>query len=109
MDATPIDPVAPRVDRSETWTTWIAVLWVSTVAIIDALFGGKFGLIGFLAIGPFIAAAFASPRRTALVGLYATFFSLVLSTPPHQYDQLNHLLRVASLVVSSGVAIWLSR
>ncbi len=88
--------------------TWVALLWVSAVAIIDAVFGGKYGLIGFLAIGPFIAAGFASPRRTALVGLYATFFSLVLSTPPRQYDALNHLLRVVLLVVSSGVAVWLS-
>ena len=70
----------------------VAVLWVSIVALVDALYGGKFGLIGFLAIGPFIAAAFAGARRTALVGLYATFFSLILSTPPRQYDQLNHLL-----------------
>ena len=61
-----------------------------------------------MAIGPFIAAAFAGPRRTALVGLYATFFSLVLTTPPRQYDELNHLLRVLTLVVSSGVAVWIS-
>ena len=86
----------------------MAVLWVSIVALVDAVYGGKFGLIGFLAIGPFIAAAFAGVRRTALVGLYATFFSLILSTPPRQYDQLNHFLRVLTLVASSGVAIWIS-
>jgi GAF domain-containing protein/anti-sigma regulatory factor (Ser/Thr protein kinase) len=78
------------------------------VALVDAVFGGKFGLIGFLAIGPFIAAAFAGVRRTALVGLYATLFSLILSSPPRQYDQLNHLFRVLTLVASSGVAIWIS-
>jgi GAF domain-containing protein/anti-sigma regulatory factor (Ser/Thr protein kinase) len=86
----------------------VAVLWVSAVAVVDALFGGKFGLIGFLAIGPFIVAAFAGLRRTALVGLYATFFSVILSTPPREYGQLNHLLRVLTLVASSGVAIWIS-
>ncbi len=88
--------------------TWVAVLWVSAVAVVDALFGGKFGLIGFLAIGPFIVAAFAGLRRTALVGLYATFFSVILSTPPREYGELNHLLRVLTLVASSGVAIWIS-
>ena len=93
----------------ETVVTWVAVVWVSGVAIVDEIYGGKFGLIGFLAIGPFIAAAFASPRRTAWVGLYATIFSLVLTTPPRQYGQFNHLLRVLTLVASSGVAIWLSR
>jgi GAF domain-containing protein len=87
---------------------WVALVWVSGVAIVDEVYGGTFGLIGFLAIGPFIAAAFASPRRTALVGLYATVFSLVLSTPPRQYGQLNHLLRVLTLVASSGVAVWIS-
>jgi GAF domain-containing protein len=86
----------------------VALLLVSIVAIIDAIYGGKFGLIGFLAIGPFIAAAFAGPRRTALVGLYATFFAAVLSTPPRQYDQLNHVLRVLFLAASSGIAFWIA-
>jgi serine phosphatase RsbU (regulator of sigma subunit)/anti-sigma regulatory factor (Ser/Thr protein kinase) len=98
----------PKVDRTELLSITVAMLWVSIVALVDAVFGGKFGLVGFLAIGPFIAAAFAGVRRTALVGLYATFFSLILSTPPRQYDQLNHLLRVLTLVASSGVAIWIS-
>ncbi len=99
---------APPRDRTELVALVVAVLWVSIVALVDAIYGGKFGLIGFLAIGPFIAAAFAGPRRTALVGLYATAFSLILSTPPRQYDQLNHFLRVFSLVASSGVATWIS-
>src|ERR1700730_4927698 len=72
----------------ESVVTWVALVWVSGVAIVDEVYGGAFGLIGFLAIGPFIAASFATPRRTALVGLYATVFSLVLSTPPRQYGQL---------------------
>ena len=95
-------------DRLETIVTWAAILWVTLVAIVDEFNGGRFGLIGFLAIGPFIAVAFASPRRTALVGLYATILSLVLTTPPRQYDELNHLLRVLTLVASTGVAIWIS-
>ncbi len=99
---------APPRDRTELVSTLVAVLWVSIVAAVDAIYGGKFGLIGFLAIGPFIAAAFAGPRRTALVGLYATVYSVILSTPPRQYDQLNHFLRVFTLVASSGVATWIS-
>jgi GAF domain-containing protein len=99
----------PKADRTEAVATWVALLWVSVVAIIDAVFAGKFGVMGFLAIGPFIAAAFAGPRRTLLVGLYATMFSVILSTPPRQYDQLNHMLRVLTLVASSGVAIWISQ
>jgi GAF domain-containing protein len=102
------DTAPPKGDRTEFVSTSVALLWVSVVAVIDAIYGGKFGIIGFLAIGPYIAAAFAGPRRTALVGLYATFFSLVLSTPPRQYDQFNHVLRVLFLAASSGVAIWIS-
>jgi serine phosphatase RsbU (regulator of sigma subunit)/transcriptional regulator with GAF, ATPase, and Fis domain/anti-sigma regulatory factor (Ser/Thr protein kinase) len=97
-----------RSDRTELLSTSIALIWVSIVALLDAVFGGKFGLIGFLAIGPFIAAAFSGARRTALVGLYATFFSAILSTPPRQYGQLNHVLRVLTLVASTGVAVWIS-
>src|ERR1700722_1492407 len=98
----------PKWDRTELLSTTVAILWVSIVALVDALFGGKFGLIGFLAIGPFIAAAFAGVKRTALVGLYATLFSLILSPPPRQYGQLNHLFRVLTLVASSGVAVWIA-
>ncbi|HEV3370604.1 MAG TPA: SpoIIE family protein phosphatase [Acidimicrobiales bacterium] len=107
-EAAPGDEPHPTQDRMESVVTWVALVWVSGVAIVDEVYGGAFGLIGFLAIGPFIAASFATPRRTALVGLYATVFSLVLSTPPRQYGQLNHLLRVLLLVASSGVAVWIS-
>ena len=39
----------------------MALLWVSTVAIVFAVYGGNVSLVGFLAIAPFIAAAFARP------------------------------------------------
>jgi GAF domain-containing protein/anti-sigma regulatory factor (Ser/Thr protein kinase) len=104
----PTETTPPTGDRTELVSTTVALLWVGAVAVVDAVYGGKFGLIGFLAIGPFIAAAFSGIKRTALVGLVATFFSVVLSTPPRQYDQLNHFLRVLTLVASSGVAIWIS-
>jgi GAF domain-containing protein/anti-sigma regulatory factor (Ser/Thr protein kinase) len=103
-----LGPSPPRPDRTENIATMVALLWVCLVSVIDAGFGGKFGLIGFLAIGPFIAAAFAGPRRTALIGFLASFFSLVLSSPPRQYDQLNHVLRVLTEVASAGVAVWIS-
>jgi GAF domain-containing protein/anti-sigma regulatory factor (Ser/Thr protein kinase) len=108
-DGPQADEQRPAPDRMETVVTWVAFVWVSGLAVADEVFGGKVGLIGFLAIGPFLAAAFASPRRTALVGLYATIFSLVLSAPPRQYGSFNHLLRVLTLVASSAVAIWISR
>jgi GAF domain-containing protein/anti-sigma regulatory factor (Ser/Thr protein kinase) len=95
-------------DRAELLAMLCGFLWVSVVAVIDAVYGGKFGLIGLLAIGPFIAAAFSGPLRTVAVSVLATFFSLVLSVPPRQYDQLNHVLRVLTLVAASGVAVWIA-
>ena len=67
---------------------------MSTVAIVFAVYGGNVSLVGFLAIAPFIAAAFARPSRVLIVGLLAAFFALVISTPPHSYGELNHTLRV---------------
>jgi GAF domain-containing protein/anti-sigma regulatory factor (Ser/Thr protein kinase) len=98
----------PRTDHTETAATLFALVFVSAVAIVDEIFGGKFGLVLFMAIGPFIAATFAGPRRTALVGLLASFFAVVLTTPVHQYDQLNHVLRVVAMVADSSVAVWIA-
>jgi GAF domain-containing protein/anti-sigma regulatory factor (Ser/Thr protein kinase) len=97
-----------RADRTEAVATLVALLWVSTSAIVFAVYGGDISLVGFLAIGPFIAAAFARPWRVLLVGLLASFFALVISTPPHSYGQLNHTLRVVTQLAATGVAMWIS-
>ncbi len=97
-----------RVDRSEAIATLVALLWVSTVAIVFAVYGGNISLVGFLAIAPFIAAAFARPSRVAAVGLLATFFALVLSAPPHSYGELNHTLRVLTQLAATALAMWIS-
>jgi GAF domain-containing protein len=99
---------ATTAHRMEERATWVAILWVSALAILDAVYNGRFGLIGLLLIGPFIAAASASSRRTALVSLYAIFFAVILSTPPRDYGELNHVLRVLTAVASGGVAVWLA-
>ena len=86
----------------------MALLWVSTVAIVFAVYGGNVSLVGFLAIAPFIAAAFARPSRVLIVGLLAAFFALVISTPPHSYGELNHTLRVVTQLAATAVAMWIS-
>jgi GAF domain-containing protein/anti-sigma regulatory factor (Ser/Thr protein kinase) len=97
-----------RADRTEAVATLIALLWVSTSAIVFAVYGGNISLVGFLAIGPFIAAAFARPWRVLLVGLLAAFFALVISAPPHSYGELNHTLRVLTQLAATAVAMWIS-
>ena len=86
----------------------VALLWVSTVAILFAVFGGNVSLVGLLAIGPFIAAPFARPSRVALVGILAAFFALIISTPPHSYGELNHTLRVLTQLAATALAMWIS-
>jgi GAF domain-containing protein/anti-sigma regulatory factor (Ser/Thr protein kinase) len=101
-------PRSERADRAEAVATLVALVWVSTVAIVFAVFGGNISLVGFLAITPFIAAPFARPSRVALVGLLAAFFALIISTPAHSYDELNHTLRVVTQLAATALAMWIS-
>ena len=101
-------PRSHRADRAEAVATLVALLWVSAVAIAFAIYGGNISLVGFLAIGPFIAAAFARPSRVLIVGLLAAFFALVISTPPHSYGELNHTLRVVTQLAATALAMWIS-
>jgi GAF domain-containing protein/anti-sigma regulatory factor (Ser/Thr protein kinase) len=101
-------PRSDRADRAEAVGTLVALVWVSGTAILFAVYGGNISLVGFMAIGPFIAAAFARPSRVLLVGLLATFFALVVSTPPHRYGELNHTLRVLTQLAATALAMWIS-
>jgi len=101
-------PRTRRADRAEAVATLVALLWVSTVAIVFAIYGGSISLVGFLAIAPFIAAAFARPSRVLIVGLLASFVTLVISTTPHSYGELNHTLRVVTQLAATAVAMWIS-
>jgi GAF domain-containing protein/anti-sigma regulatory factor (Ser/Thr protein kinase) len=101
-------PRSDRADRAEAVATLIALVWASTVAIVFAIYGGNISLVGLLAISPFIAAAFARPSRVAVVGILSAFFALVISTPPHGYGELNHTLRVVTMLAATAVAMWIS-
>ena len=104
----PDTPRSDRGDRAEAVATLVALVWASAVAIVFAVYGGNVSLVGLLAIAPFIAAAFARPSRVALVGILTAFFALVISTPPHSYGELNHTLRVVTMLASTAVAMWIS-
>ena len=101
-------PRNARGDRAEAVATLVALVWASTAAIVFAVYGGNVSLVGVLAISPFIAAAFARPSRVALVGILSAFFALVISTPPHNYGELNHTLRVVTMLAATAVAMWIS-
>jgi GAF domain-containing protein len=97
-----------RADRAEAMATLAALGWVSGVAILFAMSAGNISAVGLLAIGPFIAALYARPWRVALVGLLASFFALVIGTPPHNYGELNHILRVLTQLAATGVAMYMA-
>ena len=101
-------PRSDRADRTEAIATLVALLWVCVPAVVFAVYGGNISLVGVMAIGPFIAAAFARPSRVALVGLLAAVFALIISTPPHDYGELNHLLRVVTQLAATALAMWIS-
>jgi GAF domain-containing protein/anti-sigma regulatory factor (Ser/Thr protein kinase) len=102
------NPQSARGDRTEAVATLVALVWASTVAIVFAVYGGNVSLVGLLAISPFIAAVFARPSRVALVGILAAFFALVISAPPRSYGELNHTLRVVTMLAATAVAMWIS-
>ena len=104
----PATPRTDRGDRAEAVATLVALVWASAVAIVFAVYGGSVSLVGLLAIAPFIAAAFARPSRVALVGILSAFFAIVISTPPHSYGELNHTLRVVTMLAATAVAMWIS-
>ena len=104
----PATPRTARGDQAEAIATLVALAWAATVAIVFAVYGGNVSLVGLLAISPFIAAPFARPSRVALVGLLTAFFALIISAPPHSYGQLNHTLRVITMLAATAVAMWIS-
>ncbi len=101
-------PRTARIDGAEAVATLLALVWASAVAIIFAVYGGNISLVGLLALSPFIAAPFARPSRVALVGILTAFFALVISTPAHSYGELNHTLRVVTMLAAAAVAMWIS-
>ncbi len=92
----------------ETRAVVVAALYVSLIGVLDAFYNGRISLIGFLAIGPFIAAAFARPLLTLMIGLYAAVLAGSLSSALHEFATVNHLLRVGTVLLATGVAVFVS-
>ncbi|WP_431918900.1 PP2C family protein-serine/threonine phosphatase [Micromonospora wenchangensis] len=100
-------PVAGR------WTRWLglrlAVGFVAVVLLVDAAAGAHAVLIGFLALAPLFAAAVETPGRTALVSATATAAAVVAGLPSGVLGSLDHLLRVAVVIVVSLMAVYVSQ
>ena len=86
-------------ESERAWTALCLAL-VAAVAIVDALLGG--GLEGVLVVGPVVASARLSPRRTTFVAVLAVGCGLSIAIIAGQFGHLDVSLR---LVASFGLSV----
>jgi phosphoserine phosphatase RsbU/P len=104
--------LSDRVGRPSTGSRGLAdVGWPSGLAIVallvlvDVLLGRAVSVTGTLTVGPFLASALTSPRRTAGVGLVAVAGAIALSV----YDAVSAgaaCVRIGSVIAGSALAVW---
>jgi serine phosphatase RsbU (regulator of sigma subunit) len=80
----------------------LALLATTLVAILDLWTGGGAVLLGFLIVGPLLAAASLDARRTAAVAAYAVALAFLLGVPDGIFGTADHLVR-CSVVATGGV------
>jgi sigma-B regulation protein RsbU (phosphoserine phosphatase) len=87
---------------AENRLTTVAVLATLLIACLDMWTGGSAVLIGLLIVGPLLASASLTARRTAVVGVFALALSALLGFTEGIFGTTDHLLRC--LVVATGAA-----
>jgi len=85
---------------AENRLTVAAVLTTVVIAVLDALMGDSAILIGLLIVGPLLASAGLTARRTAAVGAFALLLAILLGFTHGIFGTTDHLLRC--LVVAAG-------
>ncbi len=84
------------------------LVWCTGAALLDHFTGPATVLVSIQVIGPMGAAAFAGPRRTAVVAVYAVAIALILGSMHGIVGSLSFNLRMATVVIGSAVAIWVA-
>lgn len=87
---------------------WLAVATTALAAAIDLIYGVEASLIVPLVFGPFVASALASVRDTVAVALIAVVLGVLLGLTDDTIGTSPHLVRVASVAIGSGLAMWLA-
>jgi GAF domain-containing protein/anti-sigma regulatory factor (Ser/Thr protein kinase) len=82
--------------------------WCTAAAILDHFTGPGTVLVAIQVVGPVLAAAYAGPRRTAVVAVYAVGIAVALGAMHDIVDSLSFALRMTTVVVGSGVAVWVA-
>jgi hypothetical protein len=81
----------------------VAVLVTSAIALLNAWTGSRATLLGLLIAGPLLAAVSLDAPRTAIIGLYALGFAVLLGIPDGIVGTTDHLL--GCLTVATGAAL----
>jgi sigma-B regulation protein RsbU (phosphoserine phosphatase) len=86
-----------------------AALLLTVIALVDLAVGRHVVLISFLMVGPFLAVFGSSPRRTLLVGVYATALAVALGPPNQIWGTADHLVRIGVVALGAGIAVGFTR
>jgi len=90
---------------------WVQLcLAVTTlIAAIDFALPGTVVLISLLVTGPLLASVRSSPRRSALVGVYALMLAIPLGWPDQIFGSLDHVIRCTAVAAGGLLAMWAAR
>jgi PAS domain S-box-containing protein len=96
-----------RPPQSRIWVPVLAALLVAVLAVADALTGDSVVIVPLYVLGPLLAALAAGPRATAAVGAFAAVLGALLIA--EQSESVGQdLVRLATVVLGSGLAIWVA-
>jgi sigma-B regulation protein RsbU (phosphoserine phosphatase) len=95
--------------RGQAGRTAGAVVLLTAVAVADLLTGEHVVLIGFLIVGPLLAAFRSPPKVTAVVGLYAVALGVALGGRDHMWGTTDHITWIGVIAVGAGIAVAFAR
>lgn len=101
-------PLWLGLNRAEGRALALAIAIELVIGSFDLLTGDEVVFVGLLAIGPFLAAAFASPARTALAGGVAVVVGASVVLAQASLTDPPHLVRLLGLVVASLLALFVA-
>ncbi|MBA2504748.1 MAG: SpoIIE family protein phosphatase [Thermoleophilaceae bacterium] len=79
------------------------------VALADIVVGGSALLVGLLIIGPLVASLRSSVAATGVIAAVAIAFAIAVGIPDMNFATGDHLSRVATVIVGSGLALLIAR
>lgn len=80
----------------------------TAIAAVDAAVEGAIMLIALLSVGPLLGSVRLGPGRTAILSAYALALGVLLGPVDGIFAGGAHLLRLAVLAASCGVAMWIA-